>query len=104
MPAWMTPLLWVLVSSPGRGCRSSTQTDSSRPAMARAEASPDTPAPITATSTLSMLRFQISDFRFQISDYRLQIADYRIMRLQISDCRFQIDLRSIIANLKSEIF
>src|SRR5436190_2818928 len=89
MPAWMTPLLWVLVSSPGRGWRSRTQTDSSRPATARAEASPVTPAPITATSTFSILRLQISDCRFQI---QFQIG------------LFQIDLRSIIANLKSEIF
>src|SRR5439155_26913209 len=46
----MTPLLCVLVSRPGRGCRSSTHTDSPRAAIARAEARPVTPAPMTATS------------------------------------------------------
>src|SRR5262247_108827 len=50
MPAWMTPLLWVLVSCPGRGWRSRTQTDRPRAAIARAEARPVTPAPMTATS------------------------------------------------------
>src|SRR5262245_1007936 len=47
----MTPLLCVLVSAPGRGCRSTTHTLSPCAAMARAEASPVTPAPITRTST-----------------------------------------------------
>ena len=32
----MTPLLCVLVSSPGRGCRSRTHVDRPRPAIARA--------------------------------------------------------------------
>src|SRR5262249_22638677 len=50
MPAWMTPLLWVLVSCPRRGWRSRTQTETPRAAIARAEARPVTPAPMTATS------------------------------------------------------
>src|SRR2546426_2777857 len=50
MPAWMTPLLCVLVSRPGRGWRSSTHTDRPRAAIARADARPVTPAPMTATS------------------------------------------------------
>ena len=53
MPAWITPLLRVLVSSPGRGWRSSTHVENPRAAMARAEARPVTPAPITATSIRS---------------------------------------------------
>jgi dTDP-4-amino-4,6-dideoxygalactose transaminase len=52
----MTPLLRVLVSWPARGCRSSTATDAPRSASASADASPDTPAPITATSIVNMLR------------------------------------------------
>src|SRR5689334_16338438 len=54
MPAWMTPLLWVLVSSPARACRSSTQTERPRRAIATADARPTTPAPTTATSMRSM--------------------------------------------------
>src|SRR5207244_3113715 len=54
MPAWMTPLLCVLVSRPARGCRSTTQTDRPRSATASAEARPVTPAPITATSICSI--------------------------------------------------
>ena len=50
-----TPLLWVLVSRPGRGCRSMTHTDRPRAASARAAASPVTPAPMTATSMRSMV-------------------------------------------------
>src|SRR6185436_11929617 len=60
MPAWITPLLCVLVSSPGRGWRSSTHTESPRSAMARAEESPVTPAPITATSIRSTGRLYFS--------------------------------------------
>src|SRR5215213_594705 len=62
MPAWITPLLCVLASRPGRGCRSSTHVDSPRAATARAAARPVTPAPITATSICSiaaaMIRFR----------------------------------------------
>src|SRR5438094_6519871 len=54
MPAWMTPLLCVLVSRPARGCRSTAQTDRPRSATASAEARPVTPAPITATSICSI--------------------------------------------------
>src|ERR687898_341987 len=61
MPAWMTPLLRVLVSRPGRGCRSRMQVVMPRPASACAAARPVTPAPITATSMRStfaaMIRF-----------------------------------------------
>src|SRR6185503_18149762 len=49
----MTPLLCVLVSMPGRGWRSRTQTEWPCEAMARAEARPVTPAPMTATSIRS---------------------------------------------------
>src|SRR6185436_11671341 len=49
----MTPLLCVLASSPGLGCRSSTHVEKPRAAMARAAASPVTPAPTTATSMCS---------------------------------------------------
>src|SRR5262245_7453298 len=55
MPPWMTPLLCVLVSRPGRGWRSITQTDSPRVASASADARPVTPAPMTATSICSMV-------------------------------------------------
>src|SRR4051812_7948229 len=51
MPAWMTPLLCVLVSMPARGWRSSTQTGRPREARSAAIASPGAPAPTTATST-----------------------------------------------------
>src|SRR5438876_4211672 len=50
----MTPLLWVLVSRPGLGCRSSTQTDAPFRAIVLAAARPVTPAPMTATSMRSM--------------------------------------------------
>src|SRR5438874_3717016 len=51
MPAWITPLLCVLVSIPGRGWRSSTHTDAPVAAIARAAARPVTPPPTIATST-----------------------------------------------------
>src|SRR5215469_4282647 len=51
MPAWITPLLCVLVSIPARGWRSSRQTECPRAPSSAAVASPVTPAPITATST-----------------------------------------------------
>src|SRR5205807_9911700 len=53
-PAWITPLLCVLVSRPARGCRSSTHTDRPVRAIASADAAPVTPAPTTATSIRSM--------------------------------------------------
>ena len=56
MPAWITPLLCVLVSMPGRGCRSRTQTEAPVAAIARAEARPVTPAPMTATSMCVRVR------------------------------------------------
>ena len=57
MPAWITPLLCVLVSIPAWGCRSSRQTARSghRSATALADASPVTPPPTTTTSTRSMV-------------------------------------------------
>src|SRR5437868_15388599 len=54
MPAWMTPLLWVLVSIPGRGWRSRMQTRRPRAPSSAAMARPTTPAPITATSTSTL--------------------------------------------------
>src|SRR5688500_6806637 len=54
MPAWMTPLLRVLVSCPTRPCRSSTHTDAPRPASSAADGRPTTPAPTTTTSAVSM--------------------------------------------------
>src|SRR5438105_538526 len=54
MPAWITPELCVLESIPNRGWRSSRQTVSAGAAMALAAASPTTPPPITATSTVIM--------------------------------------------------
>src|SRR5689334_2152217 len=51
----MTPLLCVLVSRPARACRSSTQTERPRSAMASAAARPVTPAPTTATSMRSIV-------------------------------------------------
>src|SRR5258706_1676738 len=53
MPAWITPELCVLVSMPGRGCRSSRQIVRSGAAIARAAASPTTPPPMMATSTVT---------------------------------------------------
>ena len=50
MPAWTTPLLWVLASSPGRGRRSTTHVVWPRAATAHAAASPTTPAPMIAAS------------------------------------------------------
>ena len=49
MPAWITPLLWVLDSIPGRGRRSSTQVERPRPVTAQAAARPTTPPPTIAT-------------------------------------------------------
>src|SRR4249920_2618827 len=51
----MTPLLCVLVSSPGRGWRSITHTERPLFAMASADARPVTPAPMTPTSICSMV-------------------------------------------------
>src|SRR5258705_2990436 len=51
MPAWMTPLLCVLVSIPARGWRSRRQTDWHDEESSAAIARPTTPAPTTATST-----------------------------------------------------
>src|SRR5256885_2340610 len=48
MPAWITPLLCVLVSIPGRGWRSSTPTDAPPAALAPAPTRPVTPPPTTA--------------------------------------------------------
>src|SRR5215510_7560421 len=53
MPAWITPLLCVLVSMPGRGCRSATHTVWPSAAMAAPAARPTTPPPITRTSMRS---------------------------------------------------
>src|SRR5262245_16263852 len=57
----MTPLLCVLVSSPGRGWRSSRQTEWPAIAMARADASPVTPAPMTAMSIRSTVLFSVAE-------------------------------------------
>ena len=50
MPAWTTPLLWMLASSPGRGRRSTTHVVWPRAATAYAVASPTTPARTIAAS------------------------------------------------------
>src|SRR5258705_3088726 len=55
MPAWITPLLCVLVSRPGRGCRSITHVEYPRREIASAEARPVTPAPMIATSIRSIV-------------------------------------------------
>src|SRR5678815_137827 len=55
MPACITWLLCVLVPRPGRASRSRMQTLRPRFAIARAEARPTTPAPMTATSICSMV-------------------------------------------------
>lgn len=48
--AWMTPLLCVLVAIPGRGWRSTIATVCPASAIVAAEASPETPAPMTRVS------------------------------------------------------
>src|SRR5687767_3313493 len=53
MPAWITPLLWVLVSIPGRRWRSAIQTVTPLVASAAVVASPITPPPTTRTSMSS---------------------------------------------------
>ena len=55
MPAWTTPLLCVLASSPGRGRRSITHAVRPRAATAHAAASPTTPPPTMAASIVGSL-------------------------------------------------
>src|SRR5438045_4911861 len=76
----MTPLLCVLVSRPGRGCRSSTHVVKPRAAMARAPASPVTPPPITATSICSTPDTPNSAWYNSTFCYGKTSADYRYYR------------------------
>src|SRR3954462_4915006 len=78
MPAWITPLLCVLVSMPARRWRSSTQTEYPRAASAQALARPLTPAPITATSTCSIR--QAGAFLNGARDYIVRSFGYNVGR------------------------
>src|SRR5688500_5185082 len=84
MPAWMTPLLWVLVSIPGRGWRSSTHTDLPAAPSSDAIARPTTPAPTTATSTSAMSRI-LDLFDFDGRDFRRQ--PLALGRAPCEDCQ-----------------
>ena len=53
MPAWITPLLCVLVSMPRARMALDQRTPSARAPSSAAVASPETPAPTTTTSTRS---------------------------------------------------
>src|SRR4030095_11967547 len=89
--------LRVLVSSPGRGCRSRMQVENPCWAMARADARPVTPPPMTATSMRSMCSSMIR-FRHLLA-LMIPRSDARSGPMESGRRRFFLHLAAPVAAL-----